>query len=344
MLRRLIETGTIAGMVASTLVGCSWPQWGTRPSPSSSAMASRSLNLPVATQSRTSEVPVTGGSSRHTSGFRAPHTSNQSLPGGGVEIEAGTPTNADGARGAAMPDEMAASLLETATVLELRGNLEAARQQYERALSIVPNDVKLLVSFARFADRHGQGTVAADLYQRVLESESSNPLLWSEAGLSLSRNGRGEAGLAACRKAVAAAPENQRYLANLSEAQTAARHFDNGEKRLADSHANLPRGTDRESTERAATPAMPVSAPSTGQPQVASREGSNRPFSPGSTARQFERPLPPVPSSRRFPQGLDADKRSLTGDAAALPTEGGADAATAPSAPVNTKDFVPADQ
>jgi len=333
----MIKAGTSVGLAASLLAGCSWPQSSTRSGTSSAALPDRSSNLPVATQPRSSESrPPT-----HPVGVGTSRTTDASVGGGGggLVIDSGVRTTSEGAKRAVMPDEMAASLLETATVLELRGNLEAAKQHYERALSISPNDPKLLVSYARFADRHGQGSVAADLYQRVLESESSHPLLWSEAGLSLTRNGRADAGVAACRKAAAAVPDNQRVLANLSEAESVVRQFRDGESRLADAGVNSRRPTDRDPTS-----AMTVSSSLPGTSPADSRSTPTYPFSPGSTARQFERRLPPVVSSRRLPSAIEQPERGEVQNERSFvpPTELEASETEIPATPVNTNDFLPA--
>lgn len=311
MLRRIIiKTGIVASFGALTLAGCSSSSAPRNSAATNAQLAGRTATMPVSSQAR-------GGASarRGTTRLPPPNVAEEAGRGGGLEIDSGVPTTAEHVAGPTMPDGVAGTLLESATVLELRGNLEAARQQFERALQAAPHDMKVLVGFARFADRHGQGSVAAEMYQRVLEENEANPLLWSEAGLSLCRNGRGEAGLAACRKALGAAPDNARCQANLTEALAAAREFQDGGARLAQA---TPAPTASPSMSPDALGAARITADSRGgespsigtpalnisqstEPTPARDATSSAPpvFSPGSTARQYERRLPPVKASRR---------------------------------------------
>lgn len=234
---------------------------------------------------------------------------------GGLRIDDGTPVSPsapprdDDSRDAPRGDSewesiVQSTALDRATVLELRGNLDAARAAYDQALATSPRDLRTVVSCARFADRHGQDDRATELYLRALELPDSHPVVWSEAGLCLSRHGRYEPGLNACRRAVAAAPDNTRFREQLLAAERC--QFAELSTATAPRNASSAGVAPRAAT---ASPSLAVGpAPVVALPEIAaeappdSLDDSARtaaaprtlPFAPGSTARQFERPFPKV--------------------------------------------------
>lgn len=343
------RAGSLGALAVSLLAGCSWTGGASRNAgapTSASALASRSASLPVATGSRTdgrrTEIVATRASSDGTrpgdggarrtemkSLRRLPNPSEVAAGELNLSIDGGEEASADDVRPSneAVPpeklvanqaaSEFGASILEAAVVLELRGDLDGAAREFERAVEAAPDDAKTLVGYARFADRHGRGELAADLYGRLLELDGVSPLLWSEAGLCLARHGRLEAGVAACRKAVEADPDNRRLAANLSAALAVGATLDAyrqaaapvgphapGEPSAPSSAAGVDPadpadGSTFRTTSRSAEPAATVETPAEASgPAWETAERPSRPFAPGSTARQFERPLPPVKTKR----------------------------------------------
>lgn len=69
------------------------------------------------------------------------------------------------------------------------GNVDQARQLYQKALSIDPKNAPALLSAARMEDREGQMDTALSLYHQAAAVEPNNPTVLNDLALCLARKG-----------------------------------------------------------------------------------------------------------------------------------------------------------
>lgn len=115
------------------------------------------------------------------------------------------------------PAKIGADVFLTAgAFFEGQGQLDRARQQYERALESEPNHVVALVSLARLSDREGNSVEAEAIYQRALAAHPQSGLAHNDLGLFHARKGHPQQAAAELQRAVECEPENMRYGNNLA--------------------------------------------------------------------------------------------------------------------------------
>ena len=91
-----------------------------------------------------------------------------------------------------------------------------AQSQYEKALSLEPNNAQTLVSFARFQDRQGKANEARKLYQQALKASPRNAIVLNDLGIFYARRREFATSLDYLEEAVKSAPDNVRYRNNLA--------------------------------------------------------------------------------------------------------------------------------
>ncbi|MGC4006419.1 MAG: tetratricopeptide repeat protein [Pirellulales bacterium] len=77
--------------------------------------------------------------------------------------------------------------LHLAKIHEQKGNLQAAKEQYEKGLATEPKNVGLLIAYARMNDRAGQLDEASGLYRRAIAVAPKNATPHNDLGLCLAR-------------------------------------------------------------------------------------------------------------------------------------------------------------
>ena len=116
-----------------------------------------------------------------------------------------------------VPKKLDSNVFEKAAeVLEKRGDLAGAVEQYQRALKEAPNDGIVLVKQARLLARLGEHEAAERSYQRAIQSSADNVLPVHDLGLFYAERGRIDAALTMLAMAVHLAPENRRYRNNFA--------------------------------------------------------------------------------------------------------------------------------
>jgi tetratricopeptide (TPR) repeat protein len=124
---------------------------------------------------------------------------------------------ADPPRLSSMPQQLSPVVyVQAARYSEQQGRLDAARQQYEKALELAPEDTGTLLEFARFYDRQQQTAAAVDLYQQAERTAPNNATLLNDWGLCLARAGQIQPALDRFQRAVALQPSNIHYRNNLA--------------------------------------------------------------------------------------------------------------------------------
>lgn len=106
--------------------------------------------------------------------------------------------------------------LSAARMMEQRGQIEAAEQQYQKLLSMEPSNVNALVGLARL--QHGQGKMeeAIASYQKALEVRGQDPVILNDLALCYGRAGRRQEAIQSLRIAMAATPSSLLYRNNLA--------------------------------------------------------------------------------------------------------------------------------
>ena len=76
-----------------------------------------------------------------------------------------------------------------ARIYESRENYPAAAAQYDKALSIDPNDLGALVGYGRLFDRQNQLVEATTYYERATTTHPQSARAWNDLGLCYARRG-----------------------------------------------------------------------------------------------------------------------------------------------------------
>ena len=116
------------------------------------------------------------------------------------------------------PQQLNADIfLQTAKIFERRGQTEAARIQYEKALSVEPQHEKTLLGYARLQDRMGNPTKAIGLYQKALRHHPQSAVAWNDLGMLNARLGNSTAALDAFSRAISLRPRHALYRNNIAQ-------------------------------------------------------------------------------------------------------------------------------
>lgn len=105
--------------------------------------------------------------------------------------------------------------------------------QYQKALSIAPNDLGAMVSLARLHDRRGESTKAIEIYQKALKAHPKSALVHNDLGLCYARQKQYERATESLNKAIALQPGNPKYRNNLATVMVELGRTDDAFKQLA---------------------------------------------------------------------------------------------------------------
>jgi Tfp pilus assembly protein PilF len=109
---------------------------------------------------------------------------------------------------------------------EQQNHSAAAKKYLEKALEVAPDDLPVLIAYARFCDRQGLTDLAAGAYQQAWQKAPTEPLVLNDIGLFYARSGRLEQARHMLQQAVDRQPGNIRYRNNLANVMIATGQID----------------------------------------------------------------------------------------------------------------------
>ena len=190
---------------ATALPGCSW---------SGGWLAGRKSDnaAPTAVASRSSWLPVTPQAQRGSGAGGIGSAVNEAL----TVAPKVTPPD-DPISLASKPAHVGAEVyVQAASLCEMKGNAEAAWQQYRKALEAGPKDPATLAAAAMFCDRQGKTDDAFSLYQLALAAAPQDAKLHNNLALCCARHGKPDEAIKQLSEAVRLQPENTLYRNNLA--------------------------------------------------------------------------------------------------------------------------------
>lgn len=113
------------------------------------------------------------------------------------------------------------------------GNVEQARQLYQKAIAEQPKNLNALLGAARMEDREGRLDVAVMLYQRAAAAHPKNPTVLNDLGLCLARQGKLPVAERVLIQAVQLEPTKPLYRNNLAKIQVEMNRLDAACQHLA---------------------------------------------------------------------------------------------------------------
>jgi Tfp pilus assembly protein PilF len=125
-----------------------------------------------------------------------------------------------------------------AALAQKNGNLEAAAQQYRKALQIDPKNRSALIGMARL--QHGMGDMkgAIHTYREALNWYRDDAVIMNDLGLCHARNGERELAINVLRTAVQISPERPMYRNNLAAVLVEADRPEEALAYLAQAHGD----------------------------------------------------------------------------------------------------------
>lgn len=103
-----------------------------------------------------------------------------------------------------------------ARLAERQNYIEAAEQQYQRALKTSETDLAALLGYAHLLDRQGRLDEATNYYQQAVEHHPKNAAAHNDLGLCYARRGMLDESVAELSTAVELAPEKKLYRNNIA--------------------------------------------------------------------------------------------------------------------------------
>lgn len=125
-----------------------------------------------------------------------------------------------------MPTENPANILNRAEASWFAGRVEDALVEYERATSLVPNDVLTHYNLAMGLIVEGQDAQALEAAEAAVTANPYSADAWAIRALAQTRNGNHGGALASARQALLLNPNNARAHAFLTEAYLALQQFE----------------------------------------------------------------------------------------------------------------------
>jgi Tfp pilus assembly protein PilF len=113
------------------------------------------------------------------------------------------------------------------------GNVDQARQLYQKALAMDPKHLDALLGAAHMEDREGNLDVALMLYQRAAAAHPYNPTVFNDLGLCLARRGQLPEAERALAQAAQLEPAKPLYRNNLAKVQVELNRLDSAVANLA---------------------------------------------------------------------------------------------------------------
>ena len=239
----------IAVVLAGSLSGCAsnWPF----------STASQEPEFPDTTEARLVEAQKSLDQYKAQHGAGSPSPENS----GGISGALGSATQAvqDAftiePRKGKSPDPLALSnkpkkigadvFLTAGAFFEGQGQMEKAREQYQRVLQDDADHLLALVSMARLSDRMGNSGEAESFYKRAIAAHPQSALAYNDLGLFYARKHQPQQGVAALAKATALEDSNLRYSNNYAALLVEVGQYDRAFEQLrnsstpAEAHYNL---------------------------------------------------------------------------------------------------------
>lgn len=108
-------------------------------------------------------------------------------------------------------------LLPMAALAEQAGNIDAARQHYQKALASEPTNTKVLRQYGRLEDRQGRLAEAEKLYQQAVAANPSDSASLNDLALCYARQNKLQESVATLSQAIALRPEKALYRNNIAK-------------------------------------------------------------------------------------------------------------------------------
>ncbi len=128
------------------------------------------------------------------------------------KVESDDPTSLSSKTGKVGPEVY----VRSGQVYESQNKPVEAIGQYQKAISISPNNLEAMVSLARLHDRRGESTKAIEVYQKALKAHPKSALVHNDLGLCHARQKQYQRAMEALNKAIALQPSNPKYRNNLA--------------------------------------------------------------------------------------------------------------------------------
>jgi Tfp pilus assembly protein PilF len=197
--QRNIRIG-MALLLAGSMSGCAG--WG----------SSNQANLNDSTEARLVEAQQSLDDSKNPGGINGAFSDAKQAVSDAFTIEPRVIKAPDPLALSNQPNEIGADVFLTAgAFFETQGQLDRAKQQYERALQNDPNQIMALVSLARLTDRMGNSVEAEAIYGRALAAHPDSALVHNDLGLYHARKGQPEKAAVELEQAARFDGSNLRY-------------------------------------------------------------------------------------------------------------------------------------
>jgi cytochrome c-type biogenesis protein CcmH/NrfG len=145
------------------------------------------------------------------------------------KVESADPTSLTSKTGKLGPDVYVAR----GRLYESQDKPIEAIANYEKALSVAPNDVGALVSLARLHDRRGNSAKAVEIYHKALKAHPKSALVHNDLGLCYARQKQFQRATESLNKAIALQPGNPKYRNNMATVMVELGRTDEAYKQLA---------------------------------------------------------------------------------------------------------------
>ena len=214
------------------------PPFAIEQSASADSYVQRMQQPPPQTSQSAAADPATSPFRQTASGgMTASITSAMAKVGDALTIDPKVIPADDPVRLSSMPQHVGPEVfVATARAYEQQGQLDAAQEQYERALAAAPNDAGILVAYARLFDRQGAPQQALQVYDRALQANPTSALVLNDLALCRARQGDLPGSLQALSRAVEIEPKRAMYRNNLATVLAEAGRFDEAFQQLAAAH------------------------------------------------------------------------------------------------------------
>lgn len=127
--------------------------------------------------------------------------------------------------------------LAAAQIHENRGDVDAAKQQYQKALEAAPDDLTALVGCARLFDRQDEFAEAEKYYRRAVTAHPDSGLARNDLALCYARQEKLEPAINEMRTAVRIVPDKKLYRNNLAAMLVQVGRLDEAYDHLSVAHS-----------------------------------------------------------------------------------------------------------
>lgn len=219
--KRTFHRTIAAAIIMAPLSGCSSGVpfgWGSGSSPFSS--------------SPTADSPTDSGIKSSVS------SAMQKLKSGVTAPFASQPKSTDPTSLSSTPLKVGPEVYTSASALyESQGNVNAAFDQYQKAMQVAPKDPNVLLGYARLNDRHGRFDEAVKTFNQVTQINSNNSTAFNDLGLCYAKQSQVGPALENLNRAAQLQPNNSLYRNNLARVLVRSNRVDDAYTQLAAVHS-----------------------------------------------------------------------------------------------------------